>query len=98
MEPLEYGNKTRILIGEDLMNGVKMRVGFIVDAVDVICDVKAEEIETSFSSFTDQDDDHILAAVKTSDSIYLLLNLQEIMTPINKLKEKKVRNEFVAAI
>jgi chemotaxis signal transduction protein/CheY-like chemotaxis protein len=85
MEPAEYGNKTRILIGEDERDGVKLRVGFIVDAVEVITDVKAEDIESS-SSFNDTDDNQfILAAVKSSDGIYLLLNLPMIMTPINSL-------------
>jgi chemotaxis signal transduction protein/CheY-like chemotaxis protein len=85
LDAVEYGNKTRILIGEEERDGAKMRVGFIVDAVEVITDVKAENIESA-SSFNDQEDNQfILGAVKSADGIYLLLNLPMIMTPINNL-------------
>jgi len=53
MDSVEYGSKPRILIGEDERDGVKIRVGFIVDAVEVICNVKVQDIESS-SSFNDQ--------------------------------------------
>jgi chemotaxis signal transduction protein/CheY-like chemotaxis protein len=90
LDAVEYGNKTRILIGEEERDGAKMRVGFIVDAVEVICDVKAENIESA-SSFNDQEENQfILGAVKQNDGIYLLLNLPMIMMPINSLgKEVK---------
>jgi chemotaxis signal transduction protein len=95
LEPVEYGNKTRILISEDERDGVKLRVGFIVDAVEVICDVNAEDIESS-SSFNEQDDDQfILGAVKSKDGIYLLLNLPMIITPINSLGKEVKKKELV---
>jgi chemotaxis signal transduction protein/CheY-like chemotaxis protein len=95
MDPAEYSSKTRILISEDERDGVKTRVGFIVDAVEVICDVKAEKIESS-SSFNDQaDNQFILGAVKSTDGIYLLLNLPMIMAPVNTLRKEAKMKVFV---
>ena len=95
LEAVEYGSKTRILIGEEERDGVKMRVGFIVDAVEVITDVKAENIESS-ASFNDQEDNQfILGAVKSIDGIYLLLNLPMIMAPINGLGKAAKKKELV---
>lgn len=95
LEPIEYGNKTRILISEDERDGVKLRVGFIVDAVEVICDVNAEDIESS-SSFNEQGEDQfVLGAVKSKDGIYLLLNLPMIITPINSLGKEVKKKELV---
>ena len=93
LDAAEYNSKTRILIGEDEHDGAKIRVGFIVDAVEVICDVKAKDIESS-SSFNDEaENQFILGAVKSNDGIYLLLNLPMIIAPINglgKSAKKKV--------
>jgi chemotaxis signal transduction protein/CheY-like chemotaxis protein/ABC-type nitrate/sulfonate/bicarbonate transport system substrate-binding protein len=95
MEAVEYNSKTRILIGEDERDGTKLRVGFIVDAVEVICDVKAKDIESS-SSFNDQaDNQFILGAVKSNDGIYLLLNLPMIMTPINGIRKEVKKKVLV---
>jgi chemotaxis signal transduction protein len=92
---LEYGSKARILIGEDERDGVKIRVGFIVDAVEVICNVKVQDIESS-SSFNDQAENRfILGAVKSNDGIYLLLNLPIIMTPINSLRKEAKKKVLV---
>jgi chemotaxis signal transduction protein/CheY-like chemotaxis protein/ABC-type nitrate/sulfonate/bicarbonate transport system substrate-binding protein len=93
LDAVEYNSKTRILIGEDVHDGAKIRVGFIVDAVEVICDVKAKDIESSSSFNDDAENQFILGAVKSNDGIYLLLNLPMIMAPINgqgKSIKKKV--------
>lgn len=95
MDSVEYGSKTRILIGEDERDGVKIRVGFIVDAVEVICNVKVQDIESS-SSFNDQAENRfILGAVKSNDGIYLLLNLPIIITPINSLRKEAKKKVLV---
>jgi chemotaxis signal transduction protein/CheY-like chemotaxis protein len=87
MEAVEYGAKTRIVIVEDESRGAKMRLGFIVDEVDVVLDVKAEDIENA-PSFSKQGEDFILGVVKSTDGVYILLNLSVITTPINNLGKK----------
>jgi chemotaxis signal transduction protein/ABC-type nitrate/sulfonate/bicarbonate transport system substrate-binding protein/AmiR/NasT family two-component response regulator len=95
MDAVEFGGKTRIVIVEDERNGSKMRLGLIVDAVDVVCDVKAEDIESA-PSFNDADEnDYILGVVKSNDGVYILLNLGIIMRPINSSDKKKVVKELV---
>ncbi len=95
MEEVEHGSKTRIIIAEDEINGSKIRLGLIVDEVNVVCDVKAEEIDSAPSFGTEESEDFILAMVKSNENVYILLNLSVIMTPINNLKKKKLAEEKV---
>jgi chemotaxis signal transduction protein/ABC-type nitrate/sulfonate/bicarbonate transport system substrate-binding protein/CheY-like chemotaxis protein len=80
----EYDHKTRIVIVEDDYNGAKLRVGLIIDAVDAVCDVKAGDIESTPAFAGKEEVDFILCMVKSVDSVYILLNLPVIITPINK--------------
>ncbi len=88
MEPIQYTDKTRIIIVEDDVDGIKMRLGLLVDSVDVVNDVKADEIESAPSFGESQNSDLILSVVKSKDCVYVLLNLSVIMMPINKLNGK----------
>jgi chemotaxis signal transduction protein/CheY-like chemotaxis protein/ABC-type nitrate/sulfonate/bicarbonate transport system substrate-binding protein len=94
MEAIDYGAKTRIVIVENETKGSKMRVGLIVDEVDVVLDVKAEDIENAPSFGAQQENDYILGVVKSSDGVYILLNLSIITTPINNLDKKKAIKEL----
>ena len=84
MEPKECDHKTRIVIVEDDYNGMKLRLGLIIDAVDVVCDVRAGNIESAPAFNAKEEVDFILCMVKSADSVYILLNLPVIITPINK--------------
>ena len=95
MEAIEYGQKTRIVIIEDDRNGTKMKLGLIVDSVDVVCDVAAEDIESAPSFNENDENDFILGVVKSSDGVYILLNLAIIMTPLNTEKKKLQAKELV---
>jgi purine-binding chemotaxis protein CheW len=71
------------------VNGTKLRLGLIVDEVNVVTDVNAEEIDIAPSFGTDESKDFIMAMVKSGESVYILLNLSVIMTPINDLNKMK---------
>lgn len=88
METKEYDDKTRIIIVEDEVDGMKMRLGLLVDSVDVVNDVKADEIESAPSFGESENSELILSVVKAKDCVYILLNLSVIMTPVNKLNEQ----------
>jgi len=88
METKEYDDKTRIIIVEDEVDGMKMRLGLLVDSVDVVNDVKADEIESAPSFGESENSELILSVVKAKDCVYILLNLSVIMTPVNKLNKK----------
>ena len=88
MDAKEYNDKTRIIIVEDEIDGLKMRVGLLVDSVDVVNDVKADDIETAPSFDENQKSELILSIVKAENCVYLLLNLSFIMSPVNKAHKK----------
>ena len=89
METKDYDAKTRIIIVEDDIDGVKMRLGLLVDSVDVVNDVKADEIESAPSFGESDNSELILSVVKAKDRVYVLLNLSVIMLPVNKLHRKE---------
>ncbi len=95
MDAVEYGQKTRIVIVEDETHGTKMRLGLIVDAVDVVCDVKAEDIENAPSFNNRDENEFILGVVKSNDGVYILLNLAIIMMPVNSEKKNLLVKEAV---
>jgi purine-binding chemotaxis protein CheW len=95
MDAIDYGQKTRIVIVEDDLNGTKMRLGLIVDSVDVVCDVKAEDIESAPSFNAKDENDFILGIVKSNDGVYILLNLGIIMMPVNSEKKNALVKETV---
>jgi chemotaxis signal transduction protein/ABC-type nitrate/sulfonate/bicarbonate transport system substrate-binding protein len=87
MEEKGYDDKTRIIIVEDDVDGIKMRLGLLVDAVDVVNDVKADEIESAPTFGETQNSDLILSVVKSKDRVYILLNLAVVMEPVNKIEK-----------
>lgn len=84
MQEKGYDNKTRMIIIEEEIDGVKMRVGFIVDEVDVVCDVKADEIDMAPSFGGKEKAGFIKAVVRMEDSVYILLDIAILATPLHK--------------
>ena len=91
MPPKETDGKTRIIIAENDIDGTLMRVGLMVDQVNIVTDVTADEIESAPSfDKKDESNNYIMAVVKTKDSLYILLDLTIILTPEYKLAGNKV--------
>lgn len=90
MPAKESDGKTRIIIAENEIDGTLMRVGLLVDEVNIVCDVKAEEIDSAPSFDQKQETNYIMAVVKTKDSLYILLDLTVILTPEYKLARNRV--------
>ncbi|MFA7418787.1 MAG: chemotaxis protein CheW [Melioribacteraceae bacterium] len=78
---VEFTSKTRIVVVEDVIEGANIRIGLIVDAVDMVCDVKVSEIDSVPSLGQVEAADYLLAVVKAEGFIYCLLNLQLLMRP-----------------
>lgn len=85
MEEKAYDSKTRIVILEEEMDGAKMKVGFIVDEVDVVCDVKAADIDVAPSFGEAEKTNFIKAVVRMDDTVYILLDISVLVTPLYKL-------------
>ncbi|MCX7797132.1 MAG: chemotaxis protein CheW [Melioribacter sp.] len=86
MPEKEYDTKTRIVIVEDKIDGLLIRVGLIVDEVEAVYDVKASEIEEAPNFGKNDTDEYILALAKTDTTIFILLNLSMILKPENRTK------------
>ncbi len=86
MPEKEYDTKTRIVIVEDKIDDLNIRVGLIVDEVEAVYDVKASEIEEAPDFSKGEKDEYILALAKTDTTIFILLNLTFILTPENRSK------------
>ncbi len=84
MDEVPYTEKTRIIIIEDEIENLKIRVGCIVDMVDGVYDVKAAEIENVPEINKTKGDDFISALVKTEASVFIILNLHVVLKPQNK--------------
>jgi chemotaxis signal transduction protein/ABC-type nitrate/sulfonate/bicarbonate transport system substrate-binding protein len=89
MEEKDHDSKTRIIVVEDIIDGIKIRLGLIVDFVEIVADIKVADIESAPSLGQNPDEDYILAIVKTENSVYIMLNLSMIITPPHKLAERK---------
>lgn len=87
MPEREYDSKTRIVIIEEEMEGIKMKIGFLVDEVDVVCDVKADDIDVAPTFGKEQKANFIKAVVRMDDSVYILLDITVLATPLHKLAE-----------
>lgn len=85
MQEKEYNSKTRIVIIEEEIDGQKMRVGFIVDEVDVVCDVKADDIDMAPTFGNEEKASFIKAVVRMDDTVYILLDLTILATPLHKI-------------
>jgi chemotaxis signal transduction protein/CheY-like chemotaxis protein/ABC-type nitrate/sulfonate/bicarbonate transport system substrate-binding protein len=81
MPEKEYDDKTRIVIVEDEVDGLLIRVGLIVDEVEAVYDVKASEIENAPDFGNSDSDEYIMALAKTESAIFILLNMGVILKP-----------------
>ncbi|MGK9475343.1 chemotaxis protein CheW [Melioribacter sp. OK-6-Me] len=81
MPEKEYDDKTRIIIVEDEVDGLLIRVGLIVDEVEAVYDVKASEIENAPDFGNGNSDEYIMALAKTESAIFILLNMGIILKP-----------------
>jgi chemotaxis signal transduction protein len=81
LEESAYNDKTRIIIVEDEINKVMIRLGLIVDSVDGVYDIKAEQIESPPDFKKKTESDFVQAVVRDNESVFIILNLLNVMRP-----------------
>ena len=81
LEESAHNDKTRIIIVEDEINKVMIRLGLIVDSVDGVYDIKAEQIESPPDFKKKTESDFIQAVVRDNESVFIILNLLNVMRP-----------------
>jgi chemotaxis signal transduction protein/CheY-like chemotaxis protein/ABC-type nitrate/sulfonate/bicarbonate transport system substrate-binding protein len=89
MSKAEYDKSSRIIVIEINNNAEKYQVGVIVDQVSEVYDVAAKDIESLPEHSTGLDAGYILALVKSESSIKILLDIDNILEPLNKAAKRE---------
>lgn len=82
LEATEYNESTRIII----INLEDMEVGLIVDAANDVMDISEEAIEPPPEVIGTVDVDYIEGVVKMEDRLFILLDLEKVLT-VDQMKE-----------
>ncbi|WP_042223753.1 chemotaxis protein CheW [Oceanobacillus manasiensis] len=79
LEATDYNESTRIII----INLENMEVGLIVDAANDVLDISEEAIEPAPEVIGTVDVDYIEGVVKLEDRLFILLDLEKVLTEDN---------------
>ncbi|CDO02213.1 coupling protein CheW [Oceanobacillus picturae] len=82
LEATEYNESTRIII----INLEDMEVGLIVDAANDVMDISEDAIEPPPEVIGTVDVDYIEGVVKMEDRLFILLDLEKVLT-VDQVKE-----------
>jgi chemotaxis signal transduction protein/ABC-type nitrate/sulfonate/bicarbonate transport system substrate-binding protein len=80
MEEAEYSSRTCIIVLDFASGDRQFQMGMIVDAVEEVQDVVAENIEGKPSFGVSVDTDYLLGMVRKGENIEILLDVERILT------------------
>lgn len=81
LEPIDYTDRTCIVVVEVRGKVGTVQVGIIVDAVSEVLNIDGEEIEDTQTIGTDLSSDYILGLAKLEDGIKILLKTEQVLSP-----------------
>jgi purine-binding chemotaxis protein CheW len=79
MEPMDYTERTCIIVVEISGAGKKIHMGIVVDSVSEVLNIKAGDIEDTPNFGSRLDTDYILGMAKAGGGIKILLDIDEIL-------------------
>ncbi len=79
MEPMDYTERTCIIVVEISGAGKKVHMGIVVDSVSEVLNIKAGDIEDTPNFGSRLDTDYILGMAKAGGGIKILLDIDEIL-------------------
>jgi len=79
MDPLDYTERTCIIVVEISGAGKKIHMGIVVDSVSEVLNIKAGDIEDTPNFGSRLDTDYILGMAKAGGGIKILLDIDEIL-------------------
>jgi purine-binding chemotaxis protein CheW len=82
MEAAEVTDQTCIIVAEINLNGKTFNAGLIVDRVQEVLDIAAEDIEESSHLGTAVQTDFILGIGKVGSSIKILLDIDQVLSGV----------------
>jgi purine-binding chemotaxis protein CheW len=79
MDPIEYSERTCIIVVEIDADSGTVQIGVVVDAVSEVLFIRDEEIEDAPAFGTRLDTDYILGMAKTGGRVKILLNIDRVL-------------------
>lgn len=79
MEPIEYNERTCIIVVEVQGQSGPVQVGMLVDSVSEVLNIAAQEIEPPPSIGMNTDEDNILGMAKAKGSVKILLDADRVI-------------------
>jgi purine-binding chemotaxis protein CheW len=79
MDPMDYTERTCIIVVEISGAGKKIHMGIVVDSVSEVLNIKAGDIEDTPNFGSRFDTDYILGMAKAGGGIKILLDIDEIL-------------------
>ena len=80
MQPLEYSERTVIIVLEVIYNGHMVLMGVAVDSVSEVSDINVKDIEETPSFGISTNTDYILAIAKYKGRVKILLDIDKVLT------------------
>ncbi|MEA3359831.1 MAG: chemotaxis protein CheW [Thermodesulfobacteriota bacterium] len=79
MEPMEYTDRTCIIVVEINAQDSSIQIGAIVDTVSEVLNIKAGDIEDTPAFGTSLDTEYILGMAKVSGGVKILLDIDRVL-------------------
>ena len=80
MEPMEYTDRTCIIVVEINAQDSTIQIGTIVDTVSEVLNIKAEDIEDTPAFGTSLDIEYILGMAKMEGGVKILLDIDQVLS------------------
>ena len=80
MEPMEYTDRTCIIVVEINAQDITIQIGTIVDTVSEVLNIKAEDIEDTPAFGASLDTEYILGMAKVSGGVKILLDIDKVLS------------------
>jgi len=80
LEPMEYNERTCIIVVEITGAGKKIPMGIVVDAVSEVLNIKGNDIEDTPNFGSRLETNYILGMAKTGEGVKILLDIDKVLT------------------
>ncbi|HOJ52834.1 MAG TPA: chemotaxis protein CheW, partial [Syntrophales bacterium] len=80
LEPMEYNERTCIIVVEIASAGKKIPMGIVVDSVSEVLNIKGNDIEDTPNFGSRLETNYILGMAKTGDGVKILLDIDKVLS------------------
>ena len=80
MDPIDYNERTCIIVVEIMSQDTNVEIGTVVDSVSEVLNIKGEEIEDTPTFGAALDTDYILGMAKMEGGVKILLEIDRVLS------------------